>query len=525
MRKVRSYRDSLTIELYPATRICPACGQVLIESYHKRRWIVSLHGMLRVTSHILKCSSCDVRYRPEQEAALALPGYTFGLDVIARIGELRYQQQAAITTIAHQLTAEGVPISLKEVELLSEVFLALVTTVISDDEAVIAELRFQGGIILAIDGVQPEKGNETLYLLRDVTSGRVLVARNLLSSASIEVETLIDEVLALGIPILGVVTDKQESLCLAVERKLPTVPHQLCQYHYLRAVAQPVCEADRRLKKQIRQRLRGIREIEVKVGDDPSHEAAVVRDYCLAVRTVLSEDGKYPLEPAGITLYERLDQIANSLRRALAQATSAKLQRLLRVLESISGLGAEYARLVVAWGWIHTLAHMLDHAQENQAAQAEVVRYATGLPASCPAQLHEMAAHIKKLTRAFAPKLFTYLDHPKLPRTNNELEVFIGEVKKKRRQMTGRKNTCAFILREGRAVAMLMSAPTYTNWMNRFAAVDISRFQERLAELRREEERSKRWRVRRDLKAYLAGLEQNWGSPKMKITPAAAIVA
>ena len=90
--------------------------------------------------------------------------------------------------------------------------------------------------------------------------------------------------------------------------------------------------------------------------------------------------------------------------------------------------------------------------------------------------------------------------------------------------MTGRKNTCEFILREGRAVAMLMSAPTYTNWMERFAAVDISRFQARLAELRREEERSKRWQVRRDLKAYLSGVEQSWGSQKMKVTTVAATV-
>ncbi|MBO0862317.1 MAG: hypothetical protein J2P21_28235, partial [Chloracidobacterium sp.] len=46
------------------------------------------------------------------------------------------------------------------------------------------QLRAQGGIILAIDGIQPEKGNETLWLFRDVLSGRVLVARNLLSSSN-----------------------------------------------------------------------------------------------------------------------------------------------------------------------------------------------------------------------------------------------------------------------------------------------------------------------------------------------------
>lgn len=67
---------------------------------------------------------------------------------------------------------------------MSEVFLALVEAVIKNDPQAIEQLRTQGGIVLAADGIQPEKGNETLWLFRDVISGRVLAARNLLSSGS-----------------------------------------------------------------------------------------------------------------------------------------------------------------------------------------------------------------------------------------------------------------------------------------------------------------------------------------------------
>ncbi len=35
-----------------------------------------------------------------------------------------------------------------------------------------------GGIIVSLDGIQPEKGNETVYLVRDALTGRVLVAEN-----------------------------------------------------------------------------------------------------------------------------------------------------------------------------------------------------------------------------------------------------------------------------------------------------------------------------------------------------------
>ena len=60
-----------------------------------------------------------------------------------------------------------------------------------------------------------------------------------------EIEKLIAQVKQLGVPIVGVISDKQESICLAIERQLSGVPHQLCHYHFLKDLAQPVCEADR----------------------------------------------------------------------------------------------------------------------------------------------------------------------------------------------------------------------------------------------------------------------------------------
>ena len=65
------------------------------------------------------------------------------------------------------------------------------------------------------------------------------MAKTPLSSATAEIEQLIEEVLSLGLPILGVISDTQESICLAVHHKLPTVPHQICQYHYLKDVCNP----------------------------------------------------------------------------------------------------------------------------------------------------------------------------------------------------------------------------------------------------------------------------------------------
>ena len=54
-------------------------------------------------------------------------------------------------------------------------------------------------------------------------------------------------------------------------KALAGVPHQLCQFHYLREAAKPIYEADRHAKKELKKKVRGIRPIERKVEgrDDP----------------------------------------------------------------------------------------------------------------------------------------------------------------------------------------------------------------------------------------------------------------
>ena len=116
MKTARNHSDSKRIDLYPQTKICPECHQPFKEKYHKQRWIVQLSGELQVVSHCLgchnaECSHSEAVYRPEAENILALKGYTFGLDVIVYIGQLRYRENKTIEAIQNQLT-EKLSISL-----------------------------------------------------------------------------------------------------------------------------------------------------------------------------------------------------------------------------------------------------------------------------------------------------------------------------------------------------------------------------------------------------------------------------
>ncbi len=121
---------------------------------------------------------------------------------------------------------------------------------------------------------------------------------------------------ALAVPIIaGVVSDGQHAVRKAVGSALPGVPHQLCQFHYLREAAKEVYEADRHAKKELKKRVRGVRPIERELEGRNDPEAEAVRGYCLAARSAITDDGRPPLSASGIKLHERLSAIRDSVWR------------------------------------------------------------------------------------------------------------------------------------------------------------------------------------------------------------------
>ena len=77
----------------------------------------------------------------------------------------------------------------------------------------------------------------------------------------------------------------------------------------------PVYEADRHAKKELKKQVRGVWPIERKLEKRSDPEAAVIRGYCLAVRSALTDDGRPPLCASGLKLHGRLYAIAASLER------------------------------------------------------------------------------------------------------------------------------------------------------------------------------------------------------------------
>jgi hypothetical protein len=280
-----------------------------------------LEGLVSLTLVVRSCQDrACVRYhqpyRPEEEGSLALPQGEFGLDVIALVGRLRYEDHRSVPEIHRTLVDRGVQIAERTVTHLLYRYEELVALRLADRTRLQGRLRGQGRVILALDGLQPDVGHEVLWILRDVLSGEVLLARSLLSSATDELAGLLTEVQeALPVPIAGVISDGQLPIRGAVKRVLPSVPHQLCQFHYLREAAKPASDADRHAKKLLKKEVRGIRPIERGLEGRDDEEATAIRGYCAAVRSALTDDGHPPLAAPGLKLEERLQAIADSIGR------------------------------------------------------------------------------------------------------------------------------------------------------------------------------------------------------------------
>ena len=307
--------------LRPLRHLCPACGSAMRIRYENRRTLVTLSGTVRLRLKVRRCEVTGCArshrpYRPESEGALALPQHEFGLDIVALVGALRHRDHRSVPEIHAALRQRGVRIAERSVTNLLDRYDELLATALTDGSRLQGLLAEQGRIILALDGLQPDVGHEVLWVLRDCLSGTVLLARSLLSATAQDLAALLREVVAaVGVPVAGVISDGQPSIRKAVAQVLPGVPHQLCQFHFLREAARPVFEADRHAKKELKKAVRGIRKIERATESRPDGEAELVRGYCAAVRAAITDDGRAPLAASGLKLKARLERIAGSLDR------------------------------------------------------------------------------------------------------------------------------------------------------------------------------------------------------------------
>jgi len=322
--------------LEPEDRDCPFCQRFMHLCDHRHHKIFTLTGPMHIVSKLahcpdLGCPGHHKTFSPDTEMHLTMPWWLVGWDVLAWIGHRRFARHWSVTQIcAELLDSHEIVLSHDSVGRYAYRYQAMLAARQQDPSLLAEEYRDVEDLVLSIDGLQPEKGHETLYVVRELRRRRVWFAESLLSSAAGEVRRLLVQARQwaqrLDRPVRLWVSDKQGAFVTGIAEEFPGVAHRYCQNHFLRDVAKPVLEADSHAKVKMRKKVRGLRAIEREVLEercddstdgDATDNQDVVLDYCTAVRGILNDDQGGPLDPPGLRMTEALGEVRQSLQRNL----------------------------------------------------------------------------------------------------------------------------------------------------------------------------------------------------------------
>jgi hypothetical protein len=335
MNHSRSYPQVIRRWYRSIEHECPECHRTLHEAMTlTRRTVITLNGVIKLNHAGYRCPDMDCpghqrTYRSPQADALALPYFTFGLDVVLLVGQLRLGKHQTVDEVHQELLERlaplGVTIARREILYLFEAYCTLLraSSEVKDDQEWLLQVKQNGGIIVSVDGIQPEKGNETVYVVRDALTGRVVEASQVTSSETAVMKALLAPVVALGVKVLGTITDAQESELQAVELLWPQVPHQVCQFHALRDASQGAFEADKQIRtamrKHLQPKVRAVRkQLKQQIPQASPKEAeqlTALDDYAAGMLTALNTEGLQPFTYAAVEAAQALDDVEASLGR------------------------------------------------------------------------------------------------------------------------------------------------------------------------------------------------------------------
>lgn len=245
-----------TINLESPETLCGLCGGTLWRTTAQDQEVYDLSGPLLVLSkprycHRSSCAAYLKQVRPDaQRRRLVFSHRSYTVAVLAKLGTLAYRQQRSSTEISQIMTASGVPMSHQTACYL----LHLYDELVADDAATRAQrlATLQGapgtGVVISFDGLQPDAEYPGLWLVRvpdlDLTLVAEVVADHsgpTLASLLLRGKALIEEA---GKTVTGVISDGEPCNLKAVGLALPGLPHQVCQFHFLRNLGKPILPDD-----------------------------------------------------------------------------------------------------------------------------------------------------------------------------------------------------------------------------------------------------------------------------------------
>lgn len=469
------------VRLHVQDRSCQACDEPTYVKDYKDRRVWTLDGPERLVSQMTlcgdnECAGSHELFIAEAETLIAPPRWILGWDAFAHLGQRRFAKSWSVPEIQEELVdVFGIRLSDDCIEDYIGRYQVILAARQNDPVRLAAEYARVSSVILSIDGLQPEKGHETLYTVRDLTAKRVWFAEALVSSSAAEVARLLERAKEwaekLGKPVRAWVSDKQDAFVTGIAALFPGIPHRYCQNHFLRDVAEAVLELDSSAKVTMRAKVRGLRAIEREILEEQQSTEQVVTqksdtaekvamDYCTAVRGILNKNQGGPLDPPGLRMADSLSDVRASIQASLdagvAGSATTKLERLNgcidRGLNAIAGV-PEKTR-----SYVHELESVFATLDpEKGSSEQRETQFASMLERFRLTQ-DPVLNSMSKVMESWQLGLFAGGDALDHLRDNLDLERWFRYPKSHQRKINGHKHVGTSVVEEGPSLLLALDA-------------------------------------------------------------------
>lgn len=280
-RPHREYNEVKRVLVECELSSCPNCGQELKprRPWHTTKTIQTLSGPVFLAGKSKECTNGDCanygkHYYASHLGMGSLPYSTYGLDVLALIGWEHEHEHRQLVEIQRELNRRGVEINERNTGKLYRQFLALLSASSQKAQAELAKTANEyGGLIWAVDALQPEGQIQFLYVLYEVLSGRPIAAMQREHVNAAELREWLQPYQDLPFRVLATLSDGENTLIAALKACWPQAPHQRCQAHVLNNLAEAVLEYDDELRKNMRQDLGGLPPVPQSGADQPKENS------------------------------------------------------------------------------------------------------------------------------------------------------------------------------------------------------------------------------------------------------------
>jgi hypothetical protein len=542
----------------PELLTCPHCNDRLALCNYLAwdKIVQTLRGVLSIASRPshsrhATCEGAQLRLLSAEAQGIALPGSTYGYDVIVRIGWWRQHYHATYREIHSDLSSH-VHISETHVRhLYQHVYLPLVACHERQHRDRLAQVaQKQGGLIIALDGLAPQAGEPQIWFIRELSSGLTLRSGWLAKQDQATFEAFLQPLKQLDWPILAILSDKQTGLRPALAKVLPKRPHQWCQAHYLRNLAEPLADTDATFKAELRKTVRqhvgdlirsdlradpsqaGVGSVTGLLPSAPSVTEApgtavltpesradeVMTQLFRRTRYLLTLKGRPPFRLAGMETYDQLHDVAGFGLELLSQHYDPRLVELVQGLRAaLSPFSQPYEDIQQGAAWLHNIAYILEPSAASPRSADLVASQLRGYldtvrdrPDLSPS-VARFGAHLDKVSRSYWTGLFHCYDVPGLPRTNNELESGFRDTTHRLLRTTGQKGLTQRTLQRQGAWELLPSPASEAHLCDALPHIppeDLAQERQRFADHRRRFAMQRR--SPRQTKTQFAQLRQMW---------------